>query len=129
MKFTLKTDYALRVLIFLQNSEKATIKEIADHFNIKKNHLSIVVNKLSDLNYISSSPGPKGGISLNSKILNKNLKEIILEFEDFDIVECFNKNENKCRLSPGCKLKSILKQANNQFLNELGKYKLSDIHI
>jgi Rrf2 family nitric oxide-sensitive transcriptional repressor len=127
MKLTLKSDYALRVLIFLQSREKATIKEIADYFDIKKNHHSVVVNKLSELKYISSSTGPKGGISLNASTLDKSVAEIIMHFEEFDLVECFNIMTNECRLSPGCKLKSILKKANRQFIDELKKYKIKDI--
>ncbi|MCB9061419.1 MAG: Rrf2 family transcriptional regulator [Halobacteriovoraceae bacterium] len=57
MKLTLKTDYALRILIFLQSREKATIKEIAEYFEVNKNHLSVVVNRLSELGLITSSPG------------------------------------------------------------------------
>ena len=59
MKLNLKTDYALRVLIFLQRKEKATIREVAEYYDVKKNHLSVVVNKLSELGYIDSSHGPK----------------------------------------------------------------------
>lgn len=124
---TLKTDYSLRVLIFLQSTEKATIKEIAEYYDIKKNHLSVVVNKLSDLEYINSTTGPNGGISLKGQALKKNLADIVLQFEDFDLVECFNNEANKCQLSPGCKLKSIFKKANKQFIDELRKYRLQDI--
>ncbi len=127
MKLNLKTDYALRVLIFLQGKEKATIKEIAEYYNVKKNHLSVVVNKLSELGYIDSSTGPTGGISLRPKTLERNIAEIILQFEDFDLVECFNSDSSQCRLNPACKLKSILKKANKQFLNELKQYKVKDI--
>ena len=96
MKLNLKTDYALRVLIFLQRKEKATIREVAEYYDVKKNHLSVVVNKLSELGYIDSSPGPKGGISLKAKTLEKSIAEIILEFEDFDLVECFNSDSSSC---------------------------------
>lgn len=127
MKLTLKTDYALRVLIFLQTNERATIKEIADYFAIKKNHLSVVVNKLSDLDYINSSPGPKGGISINPLALKRNLKEIVMAFEEFELVECFNEEKDLCRLSPTCRLKTVLKRANAAFLKELEGSTLGDL--
>ncbi len=127
MRLTSKTDYALRVLIFLQSNEKATIREIADFYAINKNHLSVVVNRLSELDYIESTRGPTGGISLRPQTLKKNLAEIVLNFEDFDLVECFNEQTNKCNLSPSCKLKAILKRANKQFIEELRKYSLQDI--
>lgn len=127
MKLTLKTDYALRVLIYLQSKEKATIKEIAEFYDIKKNHLSVIVNKLSELNYVHSTTGPTGGVSLNPQTLQKSVGEIILHFEDFELVECFNSESNQCQLNPACKLKSILKKANRQFIEELKKHKLQDI--
>ena len=127
MKLTLKTDYAFRILIFLQKKEKATIKEIADFYNIKKNHLSVVVNKLSELGYISSSTGPSGGITINSLALKMSVAEIVLQFEELNLVECFNKSSNQCVLNSGCKLKSILKKAKNSFINELSKHTLDDL--
>lgn len=127
MKLTLKTDYALRVLIFLQSREKATIKEVAEYYGVKKNHLNVVVNKLSELGYVNTSTGPNGGISLKPQTLKNNIAEIVLQFEEFDLVECFNNESNKCLLSPRCKLKSILKKANKQFIDELKKYTLKDI--
>ncbi len=127
MKLTLKTDYALRVLIYLQGNDKATIKEIAEFYQIKKNHLSVVVNKLSELNYVHSTTGPKGGISLNPSTLQKTVGEIVLNFEEFELVECFNSETNTCQLNPSCKLKAILKRANRQFIDELKKYRLQDI--
>jgi len=127
MKLTLKTDYSLRVLIFLQKEEKATIQEIADFYKIKKNHLSVVVNKLSELGYIDSISGPKGGISLRKNALNLTLAEVVMAFEDFDLVECFDNKNNTCRLSPSCKLKSILKGAQKSFIAELAQYKVKDL--
>lgn len=127
MKLTLKTDYSFRVLIFLQKEEKATIKEIADFYKIKKNHLSVVVNKLSELGYVNSIPGPSGGISLNKNVLNNSLSDIITSFEDLALVECFDIKSNTCQLSPSCKLKFALHKAQKAFLNELAQYKVKDL--
>lgn len=127
MKLTLKTDYSLRVLTFLQMEDKATIKEIAEYYKIKKNHLSVVVNKLSELGYITTSPGPTGGITINKSSLNIPLSEVLIHFEDLSLVECFDRKSNTCRLSPACKLKSFLHQAQNSFMNELSKYKVKDL--
>lgn len=127
MKLTLKTDYSLRVLTFLQMEEKATIKEIADFYKIKKNHLSVVVNRLSELGYITSTTGPTGGIFLNKSALDISLSEVIIQFEDLTLVECFDSKSNTCRLSPACKLKSYLHKAQKSFIDELGQYKIKDL--
>lgn len=127
MKLTLKTDYSLRVLTFLQMKEKATIKEIAEFYKIKKNHLNVVVNRLSELGYITTYPGPTGGIVINKSSLNIPLSEVLIQFEDLTLVECFDRKSNTCNLSPACKLKSYLHKAQNSFINELSKYKVKDL--
>ena len=129
MKLNLKTDYALRVLIYLQNKDKATIAEIATFYSIKKNHLSVIVNRLSELGYLNTVSGPKGGISLKSKALKKSIAEIVLQFEDFDLVECFKLESDQCRISPKCRLKTILKKANKEFVNELKNHTLQDLKL
>lgn len=128
MKLNLKTDYAFRILIYLKNQDqRATIKEIAEFYDVNKNHLSVIVNQLSELGYIHSIPGPGGGISLNPQTLNKKLSEIMLNFEQLDLVECFNKDSNKCLLNPSCKLKGILRSASRNFLDTLAQHKLKDL--
>lgn len=127
MKLTLKTDYSFRVLIFLLREEKSTIKEIADFYNISKNHLSVAVNKLSELGYVLSTRGPGGGIEINPKALEKTVYELVSRIEDFDLVECFNSKTNSCTLSPQCRLKSMFNKANMAFLNELKNHKIKDL--
>lgn len=128
MRLTVKTDLCLRVLIYLQGHKtKAKIQEIAEEYGISKNHLSVAVNKLSELGYITSTSGPKGGIEFNSAAGERTVGELIQEIEDFDIVECFNKDSNACTLSPHCRLKGMLKKASNAFVKELKNYKIKDL--
>lgn len=127
MRLTLKTDYCLRVLIYLQtNKTKVKIQQIADDYQISKNHLSVAVNALSELGYVLSSPGPKGGIEFNPAFANKTVAELILKIEDMNIVECQGPR-NTCVLTPNCKLKKMLTKAGNAFVNELKSYKIKDL--
>lgn len=128
MHITTKTDYGLRVLIYLQrNKGKTKIKKIADTYNISKNHLSVVVNQLAMLGYIISTQGPNGGIEFNLQHAEKTVAELIAAIEDLEVVECFNEKINSCNLSSHCKLKMILKKATNAFLNELKNYRIKDL--
>lgn len=128
MRLTRKTDYCLRVLIFLQkNKAKVRIQDIADAYNISKNHLSVAVNKLSELGYIISTQGPKGGIQFNPSVKNNTLADLVAKIENFDIVECFDSKNNKCNISSHCKLKKIFHKSNIAFLDELKRYKISDL--
>lgn len=128
MRLTVKTDYCLRVLIYLQrNKGKVKIQEIADEYEISKNHLSVAVNALSELGYIISTSGPKGGIEFNPAFAEKTVAELLVKIEDMNIVECFNTETQTCTISPHCRLKGMLKKATNAFINELKNYKISDL--
>ena len=128
MKLNTKTDYCIRVLIYLQRAKKKVkIQDIADSYEISKNHLSVAVNKLSELNFINTTQGPKGGIEFNEAAKNRTVGELISLVEKFDIVECFDPESNTCTISPNCKLMGMLGKANKSFLNELKKYKISEL--
>jgi len=128
MRLKTKTDYCIRVLIYLQsNTGKARIQEIADSYNISKNHLSVAVNKLAELGYIHTTQGPKGGIEFSQEAKDRTLAELISQIEDFEIVECFDLESNTCTLNPNCKLKGMLSKATSAFLGELKNYKIKDL--
>lgn len=128
MNLTLKTDYCLRVLIYLQTHPgKTKIQDIADSYNISKNHLSVAVHKLSELNYVLSTPGPHGGIEFNSEKANNTVGELISKIEELTIVECFSPKTNTCNLSPHCKLKKMIANATEAFVGVLKKHKIRDL--
>lgn len=128
MRLNMKTDYCLRVLIYLQQTKKKSkVAEIADFYGISKNHLGVAVNNLSELGYIISTPGPHGGIEFNSEYAKKTVGELVHKLEDFHIVECLNVENNTCTISPQCKLKSMLTKATKSFLAELKNYKIEDL--
>lgn len=128
MRLTSKTDYCLRVLIFLQQkNERVKIQEIANTYGISKNHLSVVVNELSELGYVISTLGPKGGIEFNKAFANHTLYDLVSKVENLDIVECFDQATCSCVLSPHCRLKKMLHKATSAFLDELRKYRIKDL--
>ncbi|ATH08578.1 BadM/Rrf2 family transcriptional regulator [Halobacteriovorax marinus] len=131
MKLTTYTDYSIRVLMYLGiNSERlCTSTEISAAYGISRNHLSKIIHQLSKLKYIQSYKGASGGITLLEKPKNINLRKLIEQVEpDFDIVECFNQDSVfPCKITPSCKLKSILNSSLIEFLKNLEKYTLADI--
>jgi Rrf2 family nitric oxide-sensitive transcriptional repressor len=128
MHITTKTDYCLRVLIYLQeNTGKTKIQQIAKKYKISKNHLSIAVNKLSGLGYVISTPGPKGGIEFNPEMADRTIAELTTSLEDLNLVECFETKTNSCILSSKCRLQHMLKKATRAFIDELSTYKIKDL--
>ena len=129
MQLTLYTDYTLRVLVYLslQPEQTITISEIADFYAISRNHLVKVVHNLATLGYIHTTRGKGGGLRLAVNPTQVTIGEIVRKVEpNFDIVECFNAQNNKCVIEPLCALKNALWQANREFLAALDRHTLAD---
>jgi len=130
MRLTLYTDYSLRVLLYLAyNDERlVTITELADFYNISRNHLVKVVHELGLSGYVLTTRGKHGGIRLARSADQIVIGEVVRKTEpDFDLLECFNAAADNCRITNVCKLKSLLFQARSSFLGELDKYTLADM--
>ncbi|MCO4795435.1 MAG: Rrf2 family transcriptional regulator [Bacteriovoracaceae bacterium] len=129
MRLSSFTDYSLRVLIYLaiKGEERSTVAEIADKYQISKNHLVKVVHNLSSMGVIDSYKGKGGGICLSSSpdkiVIGKLIKK--LESESY-LVECFGPSGN-CTINPSCQLKKALAQAEQEFYKSLNQFSLADI--
>ena len=129
MHITRYTDYSLRVLIYLalQQERLVTIQQIADSYDISKNHLMKVVHQLTLKGYIESVRGKNGGLRLHRRPEDINIGVLVRETEqDMNLVECFS-SDNQCCITPVCGLKNILAEALRAFLNILDQYTLADI--
>lgn len=130
MRLTLYTDYSLRVLLYLGvkgDGQLSTIQEIADAYNISKNHLMKVTYDLGQLGLIETIRGRGGGIKLAKKPEHINIGQVVRHTEeDFQIVECFSEENNMCKISPVCQLKFVLNEALNEYLKVLDRYTLAD---
>lgn len=129
MQLTLFTDYALRSLIFLaaKPHENSSVKEIAEHYGISRNHLVKVVHKMSTLGLVESSKGKGGGIKLAHDPATMRLGDIVKKMENMEIVECFNRDLNTCRISEICRLKHVMHEAAQNFIKTLNNYTLKDV--
>ena len=127
------TDYALRVLILTgmkSNEERASIKEISETFSISQHHLGKIVFELNRQGLIETFRGKNGGIRLAKAPKDINVGKIVRDLEqDFDLLECFNKDTNHCILSPACKLKHVLHDALEAFFKVLDQYTLEDLIV
>ncbi|MBN7770883.1 Rrf2 family transcriptional regulator [Marinobacter daepoensis] len=129
MHITRYTDYSLRVLIYLasEGDRLATIQEIADSYEISKNHLMKVVHQLNKKGYIETIRGKKGGMRLHRDPRDINIGILVRETEqDLSIVECFS-SKNNCKITPVCGLKSMFGEALKAFLEVLDRYTLADV--
>lgn len=130
MHLTLYSDYSMRVLLYLGikgREQLSTIQEIADSYQISKNHLMKVTYALGQLGYIETIRGRGGGIRLAKDPKEINIGEVMRQTEeDFHIVECFDKENNMCVISPACQLKHALYEALQAYFAVLDRYTLGD---
>ncbi len=129
MHITRYTDYSLRVLMYLavKGESLATIQDIADSYDISKNHLMKVVHQLNRLGYITTTRGKNGGLRLRLAPGEINIGVLVRETEqDLNLVECFS-SDNRCAITPVCGLKGVLSEALSAFFETLNGYTLADI--
>ncbi|MCF6284861.1 MAG: Rrf2 family transcriptional regulator [Candidatus Hydrogenedentes bacterium] len=129
MQLTQYSDYAFRTLIYLAiSTENATITEIAEHYQISRNHLVKVVHNLGKLGYITTTRGRQGGLRLAMPPEQINIGEVVRKTEpNFNLVECFDREKNQCVITPACKLMGILGEAFQAFTDVLDQYTLADM--
>ncbi len=129
MRLTLHTDYALRVLIqvAIADGKLITINDIAQSFDISKQHLMKVVNDLGQKGYLETVRGRKGGIRLQRRARDINVGRVVRETEDrLDVIGCLEQR-NYCRIERVCVLRGALRDATEAFLAVLDGYSLADL--
>ena len=85
MQLSLKTDYALRIMLMLGATERqATIDEIADRYRISRNHLAKVVQAIQAEGLIETTRGRAGGLRLARDPRDINLGAVVRRLEQFD---------------------------------------------
>lgn len=130
MRLTLHTDYALRLLIFLglDPARRRTIEEVAAHYDISRNHLMKVALTLTQNGFIDSLRGRNGGLQLSRAAAEINIGAVIRKTEDnFNLVECFDRETNTCPIASACQLKGPFAEAVQAFIAVLDRYTLEDL--
>lgn len=130
MRLTTFTDYSMRVLIYmgLYPDEWTTVSELAERYDISRNHLTKVIHNLGQLGYIETLRGKGGGIRMLARPEEINLGALVRETEkNSSLVECFTADSSKCRIMPACRLTGILAEAQEAFYQVLDKYTVADL--
>lgn len=129
MHITQFTDYALRVLIYLGTNDdrRVTIQEIAERFDVSRNHLMKVVNELIRNGYADGVRGKGGGLRLARPPEQIVVGDVVRQMEPgMELVECFGA-KCQCILDPGCQLKYAFSRALDAFFGVLDKVTLVDL--
>ncbi|HSM96273.1 MAG TPA: Rrf2 family transcriptional regulator [Rhizomicrobium sp.] len=130
MRLTLHTDFALRLLMLLalEPDTLHTIEEVANRYQISRNHLMKVAQTLVQKGFVESVRGRSGGLRLARPADRINLGAVVRTTEDsLTLVECFNRETNTCVVAPACGLRGPLDEALAAFFAVLNKYSLADL--
>lgn len=129
MQLTIFTDYGLRTLMYVAAypERRCSVREVAEHYGISRNHLVKVVHHLALRGYLDSSKGKGGGIQLAKAPETLRIGDVVRDLEpNMQMAECFNRETNSCRISSNCQLKHYLMEATNAFIATLNRYTLAD---
>jgi Rrf2 family transcriptional regulator, nitric oxide-sensitive transcriptional repressor len=130
MTLTQFSDYALRILMFaaVREGQPFSVREVADTYDLSKNHVAKVVNRLVQTGHLEARRGRGGGVWLGRDPRSIRLGSVVrLTESEAPLVECFAASSNRCRLTPACRLKGALGEALNAFYTSLDRRTLADL--
>ena len=132
LRLTSFTDYGLRALMRIASDPERgfSTAELADEFDISRNHLAKIVQHLSDAGIVATRRGAGGGVTLAKPASQIKLGEVILWLEEGQaLVDCFMPGGGTCTIKNCCRLKSRLRAAENSFIETLNKSTLADVAL
>ncbi len=133
MRLTHFSDYALRLMMYSavrqgqRKEQLVTIEETAELYGLPRAHLMKVANQLTRAGFLKATRGRNGGLSLAKKPEKIRLGDVVRATEpDFALVECFESG-NQCLITPRCRLRGILHEALDAFMEVLDGHTLADL--
>lgn len=128
MQLSLHTDYALRVLMTLAaDDQHLSVDDIAQRFQISRNHLAKVVQRLQAEGLVETFRGRGGGMRLARPADTITVGEVVRRFENLDaFVSCFAAGSG-CVINGVCGLKPLLSEAIEGFLAKLDQHRISEL--
>ncbi len=127
MRITKRTNIAMRLLMFCAaNADRLVTKtEVAECCGTSENHLAQVVNQLSQLDYLKTQRGRRGGLKLARPASDINVGSLFRELEgNLPLTECFAEGEERCPLVSSCWLRLALADAAEAFYQRLDEVSL-----
>jgi Rrf2 family protein len=136
MKFTKKTDYALRTMQFLARQwyggeeerggepHPVPVQQISEQCRLSFRFLHGIVSKLSKARLLRTLPGPKGGIMLARDPEFIPILEIVEAVEGrINLMECLEHPE-QCDSFQGCSIMSVMHGAQVALVQSLANTNL-----
>lgn len=132
MQLTLFTDYTLRTLMYLGShpDEVVPASRVSEAFGISADHVAKAAKWLTQRGYVRAQRGKTGGLTLARKASSIRIGQLVNETEPhMNLLECFDRDTNRCPITPACKLKKALAEARAAFVAALDVYTLEDLLV
>lgn len=131
MRLLASTDLGLRVLMLLGQMPRGThlsVDVLAERLGgLSRHHLHKIVQDLTAAGATRTIRGAGGGVMLALRPEEIRLGAVIRHLESGQaLVECFRPDDVLCTLSPGCRLRGLLGQAEQDFYARLDAHTLAD---
>lgn len=130
MRLTIRTDLAMRTLMFCAVNPGRTVRksEVATACHASENHLAQVIHLLAQKRFLTTVRGRSGGLRLARPVEAITVGEVFREFEAvLPFSDCFAATETDCPLVGCCRLQCTLTQALRAFYAELDRVTLADM--
>ncbi len=122
MKFTKKTDYALRIMQILARQprkELLPMKTMAADYGMSIKFLQSVARGLTHAGLVNSRSGPHGGLGLSREPSRISVLEIIESVEGkINLMDCLD-HPHICSSANMCSIMGVLQQAQNALIDTL----------
>jgi Rrf2 family transcriptional regulator, nitric oxide-sensitive transcriptional repressor len=130
MKLTAHSDIALRILIYLGThpGRPVPVAEVSRVYELSQHHVAKVAHLLLRSGVLETRRGKAGGYLLARAPEDINVGAVMRMTEpDFELLPCFQKETDTCRISPVCRLKGVLQEARDAFLAVLDRHTVADL--
>lgn len=127
VQLTSFTDYGLRALIYLAALPKdrmTSISEVTQIYGVSRNHMVKIINQLSRAGYVDAVRGKNGGIRLGKPAESIRIGDVVRALEPLQLVNC---SGEFCHITPACRLRQVLAQGVQHFLQELDNHTLAEM--
>ena len=120
---------ALHSAVYISIKEFASLKDIAERFEVSPNHLSKVLQTLVKAGYLTSSKGPAGGFKIAEGKENSSFLEIYetIEGKNWQRSCLFH---SKCdKYCSNCIMGDLVNDINRKFKNYMESHTIKDHYL
>ena len=104
--------------------------ELAEEFNLSRNHLTKIMQRLAKAGLVQTRRGGGGGAILAVAPEEIRLGDVVRMLEDGQaLVECFGSGGGECTIDGRCRLKSRLRVAEMAFIDNLNRSTIADVAL